>query len=263
MSCERKYYEIYTQPSAPRSFIWPLEFGSAVHDVMGVYDEWHLGKGDQAQAIRGAVQRAVEISSEWEEWREDTKYNSWNLARIPVWYAEHFGTDDVLTWAPPPSPSASWLEYEWEYEYRGVMLNGRLDNLVSVWGENLIMDRKTTSREINGDYIQSFSPDIQCSLYTWVGKRLFPELEIGGLLYDAFQLQVAGVEFDRFIVRRTQDELDEFEDSLNAAIDRRKALEGRPEREWLMNPSACFGCFARKLCSSSKEERERLRGLIQ
>ena len=260
LSCERKYYNIYqVERNSLREFSWPLEFGSAVHDVMGVYDHWRFAEG-KTPAVHHAVARAVEISADWDEWRETTLYNSWTLARIPVWYAEHFGADDVVEAVPSP-PDVSWTEYPWEYEYRGVMLNGYLDNVVNVFGENLILDRKTTSRTIDGDYIQGYSPDIQFTLYPWVMKRLFPHLEISAMLCEGIQLQVGAVDFDRFIVRRSQDELDEFEDMLNRAIDRRLALENQPERSWIQNQAVCYSCPFRRLCAASIPERERIRNL--
>lgn len=256
MQCERKYFSAYNLERRPESFSWPLEFGSAVHTVMGAYDT-ALGKEGTQGAVRAGIRSAVGLVTTWDEWRETTKYNSWNLCRIPVWYAEKFPEDALERIGP------EWIEYHWELEYRGVKLHGYLDNLVRVYGETLVMDRKSTTRDIDGDFIRNFSPDVQFSLYIFAMRKLFPKLEIGGVLCEGFQLQVGSVDFERFIVRRSDDEMEEFEDTLNYWIDRRLALEGKEERAFLKNESSCYGCHWRQSCSASRAERERLRGLIK
>lgn len=266
LKCEQNYYNAYKRGKRLREFVWPLEFGTAVHEVMGTYDYWRLGKGRPEDAVIQAVKRADELSCEWEPWRETTVYNSWNLARIPVWYEEKFGKDNVIdlpigyeiSETGAPSPSVSWIEIPFEFEYRGVMLNGRLDALVSIFGENFIVDRKSTTKDIDGNFISSFSPGVQFSFYLWIAKKIFPTMDITGLLCEAIQLQVGSVQFERFVVRRSDDELLEFEMLLNNAIDRMKYLDGQIEYNYLKNESACFMCYFKKMCAASRPERARL-----
>lgn len=278
--CEQLYYNLYNREKQLREFQWSLEFGAAVHEVLGEYDYMRLGKAaSREESVLAAVEKADQIASEWDSWQETTKYNSWNLARIPIWYDAKFGESNAIE-APiiPPSPrlhanapnalsykptSAEFIEVLWEYEYNGVILNGRIDMFCSVYGENLLVDRKTTSQDIDGNFIDNFNPNLQFSLYLWVAPQLWPHMNINGLLCEAIGLKVGDVEFERFIIRRTKDELEEFELWLNYMIDRRKHLENRDEYNWLKNETQCFGCHFKKQCSSSKEERKRLWGFIK
>lgn len=258
-NCERQYFYSYIEPiKKAHEWSWPLEFGHAAHEVLSVYDRVRLEeKRGIEEAVLESVKKAADLSMDWPAWRETTTYNSWNLARIPVWYADQFGSDDSLEF-PVNWPGGSWIEREWEYEYLGVILNGRIDKFASVFGENYIVDRKSTTYPIDGDFIKKFSPDIQFSLYLWAGRKLWPELNLKGILCEGIQLLVNSVEFERFIICRSQDELDEFEDFLIRKIEDRKRLEGQTERLWIKNEGACFNCFARKICSSSLSERKRL-----
>lgn len=262
LKCEQNYYNIYKRGKRLREFSWPLEFGSAIHDVMGTYDYWRLGKGETELAVINAVKRADELSCTWDHWRETTTYNSWNLARIPIWYAEHFGYSDVIElpteFPAAPSPSAYWVEVPFEFEYRGVMLNGRFDSFVNIFGENFVVDRKSTGKDIDGDFISGFSPNVQFSMYLWVVRKLFPQMHIRGLLCEAIQLQVNSVQFERFVVRRSDDELNEFEALLNKSIDRIKELDNLSEYEHLKNEASCYMCGFKKMCASSRPERARL-----
>lgn len=261
-NCERQYFYSYLKDNSSfrargREWIWPLEFGNAVHEVMGVYDLERLGKAASLDdSILKSVECAAKLSSEWDDWRETTIYNSWNLARIPVWYSERFGEDNCIQ-LPIGWKGEDFIEILWEYEYRGVILNGRIDMFVSIFGENYLVDRKTTAGQIDGHFIEKFSPDLQFSLYLWICDKLWPNMEIKGLLCEGIQLLVGSVDFERFTVRRSKDELEEFEDSLNYAIERRLKLEGSPEKFFLKNEAACFLCGFKKICAASKEERER------
>jgi len=247
MRCERRYYYAYVF-SIPRDWSWPLEMGSAVHEVMAAYDDaYENGLDSQIQA---GVEAATEYLSLWEAWRWTDIYNPWQLARIPVWYAERFGSGSGMH----PTHAS---EIRFEYPVDGITFNGRIDGLVEAFGEEYVLERKSSSKTVGENFYRAFLPDLQFSAYIWVTRLLWPERKIKGILLEGIQLATGWVDFGRYPVLRSNDEILEFEDSLHYYLDRRKTLNGQPMRAWLKNEASCFGCPFRGFCASSNDGRER------
>lgn len=239
--CERRFY-YGTVLQMPREWSWPLEFGTAAHAVLQAYDEAY-GEGLDAQ-IKAGTDKALEYLAEWPEWRWTDVYNPWQLARIPVWYGEHFGTHSGVS---PAGPS----EIEFSLDIDGVEFRGRFDGIVNVFGEQYILERKTTSKSIGEAFYLHYLPDLQFSAYLWIARQLWPERKIKGILLEGIQLATGWVDFARYPILRSEDELVEIRESLSYYLGRRKSLEGAQMRNWIKNEANCFGCPFRFFCAQS------------
>jgi len=244
--CERRFY-FALKYQILREWNWPLEFGSAVHEVFEAYNsKW--SEGLEAR-VKAGVEKAIEVSSAWEDWRQDNNYNVWNLCRIPVWYAEHYGID---TECEPIG--ASELTFSIPLE-NGVIFTGRIDGRVRAMGRYYIIDHKTTSGYLGETFYNRYSPDVQFSAYNWVGRKLWPELKIAGVICNGIQLSAGSVDFDRVPILRTEEELVDFGLSLSHYAKRRLALEGQPIEAWVKNEANCSSCPFRQICTAPKSIR--------
>jgi len=238
--CERRAY-FSEKFQVLRDWNWPLEFGSAIHAIMAEYDsQWQNGLDARVNA---GLAKALQIASEWDSWREDSQYNSWNLCRVPVWNAEHYGLDEFCV---PHGGS----EIEFNIPFEGLVFRGYLDGLVKTMGRYYIRDRKTTSQQLGDSFFSKYSPDVQFSAYIWAGRKLWPELKIAGVICEGIQIGTGWIDFCRVPILRCEDEINDFEDELRYFAKRKVELWNQPINKWIKSESACYGCPFRRPCSS-------------
>lgn len=245
--CERRSY-FADQYQILRDWSWPLIFGTAVHEVLGAYDGvWH--QGVEARIAAG-TEKALEISAEWPSWRFDNVYNPWQLCRIPVWYAEHFGEDSMCQ---PVGDAEIEIPH---HIMHGLPYGGRIDGVVKAMGQHYIRDRKSTGGELGDNFFSRFSPDLQFSAYIFLGRKAWPHLKIAGVLCEGIKLGGGYVDFYRVPIIRSDEEIIEFEKSAMRDAKRRVELEGQPMEEWFKSEASCFGCPFRPICAAPTEKRK-------
>jgi hypothetical protein len=255
----------------PRAEAVHLEFGILYHKALELYDRWRFMGHDHDETLSKVVRWCLEAT--WRDgkpWRPSAELPAEDkislkcrefLVRSVVWYLEKYKDDPAVTMmqADGSGPMVEMhFQFEIGVEWQGhpFALCGYLDRVVIFNDLPFGMDRKTTTSTINSRYFEQFDPNNQMTLYTAASQIAFKN-PVKGVIVDAAQIMVGGTQFQRSVVQKSQDQINEWlEDTyqwINSGID--YALR----KHWPMNDKSCHnygGCPFIKICTTSPNVRQ-------
>jgi len=275
--CPRKYY--YTMIEGWRSGASSsnvhFEFGGLYHSMLELYDH------ERANGFsHDTAQRTMLLTVLMKTWQHDLDSESmpipgtgkpvdWshnlktreNLIRSLVWYTEHFVDDPAKTVILDNGKPAVELSFRFDAG-DGILLCGHLDRVVEWNGSNFVMDRKTTTSTISSYYFNQYTPDNQMSLYSMAG-RIILNSPVRGVILDAVQIAVGFTRFERGMVYRTDEQLEEWlrdaKTYIHRAQDMGEASQIDGSAAFPMNDKSCHqygGCPFRDICGSDPRVRQ-------
>lgn len=212
-------------------------------------------------SICGECGSAVEESRNYIP-NHNTK-NRETLARLVVWYCldqPEALEDGLHSYVFPDGTAAVELSFAiptpWKTKYgETYILAGHMDQ-IGVFGEELfVVDQKTTTKGLDKKFFDSYNPSVQFDTYYTVGKLLYPDLPIKGLLIDASQTLVGGAKFARYPYYKTEAQMEEHLKDIGFWI--KLAEQYAEDHYWPMNKSACWLCGFKNICNKDPSERER------
>lgn len=254
---------------APRGKSVHLRFGGLYASALEHYHK-HLVQGfTPDNALLLIVQEAM-IES-WDHERDENGVriegtgSAWdpnhntktreNLIRTIVWYVDHFANDPLHVARMPDGSPAVECSIALPVD-DGIVFTGHFDRVVEYGSDVMVMDQKTSGSTISSYYFAAFEPDVQMSMYTFLGRAAL-KVPVSGVIIDAAQIAVGFTRFERGMTFRTTAQLDEWYDYTMHTIER--ARKATREQYFPMNRTACSnygGCEFRKICSKSPEHRE-------
>ena len=232
-----------------------LRYGSEYHQSMHDYEVLRAEGFTHRDAMFDVV-RALTLRLDG--WNPDhPKKNRQTLLRTVIWHMEKYENDHAQTWIMSNGKPAVEITFNFPLDFgptadQPYVLCGKLDRIVVFNGDLFVMDYKTTTISLNDSYWKQFRMNDQMSLYTLAGKIVF-QAPIKGVIVDAAQILVGGTNFERGIVYRTQDQLDEWVDNLRFYLDNQNSNA--------MNDASCitrYGpCEFLEICGRTPQVRER------
>lgn len=257
-----RYYKYSVLDGYRRGMATTTNFGTAYHNSIEEYDRQLLqGSWEFAQraAVRAAFKNGQGLPTHAE--RGDKKEGDDNgrtgeaLMRAVVWYTEQFKNDPLKTAQLPDGTAGLEVRFEVPISGTEFRLSGRIDKLAYMDDELYIVERKTTAQALGPRYFGNYSPNTQVTTYIWA-LRNFLGLPIQGVIVEAMQTAVNFSRYGRAIQRRTEAQLEEYEQAMRYHI----AEADRFQREgfWPMNESACGnygGCTFRDVCARPPAQR--------
>ena len=262
--CPMKYYYSIVEGYVPRAQSVHLTFGLHYHGALERYDHAKAQGLDHEAATAAAVRYALEVTWNYQLNRpwisDDRNKNRFTLVRTVVWYLEEFKDDPLETVILASGKPAVELSFRFETSYSSFenekfWLCGHLDRVATLNGDAYIADRKTTGHTINQDFFAKFTPDNQFSTYSLGGKIAY-SLPLHGLIVDGVQIAVNFSRFERGIVERKQDTLEEWYKDLGMWLEQAETYARRGH--WPHNDKACHhfnGCPYREVCKHSPSVR--------
>lgn len=209
-------------------------------------ETWNHDKDEEGNLIKGTG--APHVFDHNAKTRE-------NLIRSIIWYFDHFKEDTmttiILSDGRPAVEHTAIIPVE-----NDILFTAHLDRLVEYTGNPMVMDQKTTGTTITPRYFDGYNPDVQMSMYTFIGKATFG-IPIKGVVIDAAQIAVGFTRFERGFTFRTDEQLDEWYNGAMYHIETAQAATR--ENYFPMNQTACGnygGCPFREACSRSPKVRE-------
>jgi hypothetical protein len=232
-----------------------LRFGGEYHKCLQDYEVLKAEGFTHADAVFDVVKA---LTLRLEDWNPDhTKKNRKTLVRSVIWRLEKYRDDAAKTWIMSDGKPAVEITFNFPLDVgptqdQPYVLCGKLDRIVVFNGDLFVMDHKTTTVSLTESYWKQFSLDDQMSLYTLAGKVVF-QAPIKGVIVDAAQILVGGTNFDRGIVYRTQQQLDEWIENTVGYLNR--------QNDNMMNTASCitrYGpCEFLDVCTKTPQVRER------
>jgi hypothetical protein len=252
-----------------------FEFGGLYHSGLELYDHHRANGMDHDEAQRKMLHWVLQATWNYDldsesmpifgtgkavEWGHNLK-NRENLVRSLVWYTEHFLDDPARTVILDNGKPAVELSFRFDAG-EGILLCGHLDRVVEWNGSNFVMDRKTTTSTISSYYFNQYTPDNQMSLYSMAG-RIILNSPVRGVILDAVQIAVGFTRFERGMVYRTDEQLEEWlrdaKHYIHRAQDMGEASQIDGPSAFPMNDKACHnygGCTFRDICGSDPRVRQ-------
>jgi len=274
--CPRKYYYTMIEGWRGGGSSVHLEFGGLYHSGLELYDHRRAegATHDRAQfdMVRWALaatwvgeavtEHGEVIPAHPLDWGHNLK-NRFNLIRSLVWYTEQFRDDPAQTVILNNGKPAVELSFRFDAG-DGILLCGHLDRVVEWNGSKFVMDRKTTTSTISSYYFNNYTPDNQMTLYTLAG-RVILNSPVRGVIIDAAQIAVGFTRFERGMVYRTDEQLEEWLSQTKTYIQTAQRMgsiavvDGKGEAAFPMNDKACHnygGCPFRDICGSDPRVRQ-------
>jgi hypothetical protein len=191
--------------------------------------------------------------------------NRKTLIQTAIWYLDAKAKDDSLkTIIRADGRPAVELSFRFD---TGILASngehiiacGHLDRVATLNDRYYVPDIKTSSSEVGPRWAAQFNPHNQFSMYSLAGKVAFG-YEIDGVMVDGIQVGVGFARFQRHLIPRTPDQLQEFLTDFTLVV---KEMEASAKAQyWRMNDKACDmygGCvFRDTLCSKTPGIREKL-----
>jgi len=235
-----------------------LRYGGEYHKCLQDYEILKAEGFDHRDCLFDVIRSLLYRIQDWDP--DDSKKNRSTLIRSVIWYLEKFKDDPAKTWIMPNGKPAVEIEFNFALDYgptddQPYVLCGKLDRVVEFNGDLFVMDHKTTTLGLGEYYWKQFTPNNQMTLYTLAGKIVF-DAPIKGVIVNAAQILVGGTVFERNIIYRTQEQLDEWLDDLGFHL--RRAEEYAREDYWPHNDTACDkyrGCEFREVCGKTPQVR--------
>lgn len=260
--CPRYYQLAIIQGHTSRSLNVHLFFGIIYHSATERYSHGRAQGKTHDESLNWAVRHA--LTESWDKvlnrpWDSgDSNKNRWTLIRTIVWYLDQFEHDPVETVILANSKPAIELSFRFEVGIssstkENYILCGHMDRVGVFQNHTYIIDKKTTKHTLDENYFSQYTPDNQFSLYSFAGQVAL-SLPIRGVMVDAAQVGVGFSRFQRVIVARNPEQLNEwykdFKIYLNHAENYAKL------GYWPMNEKSCWGCEFRGICSKAPSVRE-------
>ena len=282
-TCARKYFLKIVLNWQTKNRSYHLDFGIYFHTAIETYlkskanarltakalegpglinaDEDSIHEHAVRLAIRGALIQSFGFKGGFKKGIPDNAKTRQTLIRALVWYFEHYRNDNCVPVILSNGKPAVELSFRFEIG-SDLMLAGHLDTIVDFGSTGrYVMDHKTTGYTVTGAsahyFFEGFNPDNQMTLYS-VGAKVAFHTPVLGVIVDATQLMVGGVEFSRGFTHRTSGQLDEFLHGVQTY--RQMAELFHKNGFWPMNETACGnygGCEFREICRRSPQVRER------
>lgn len=269
--CPRKYYYHMICGYVPRAEAIHLEFGILYHGALERYDRLRFTGYSHDQALIAVVEGVLRAT--WRDgkpWRASADLPAEDraslkcrefLVRSVIWYLDKFENDSAQTriMADGSGPMVEMhFQFEIDMDWRGhpFALCGYLDRIVMFNELPFVMDRKTTTTTVNSRYFDKYDPDNQMSMYTLASQVAFKN-PVKGVIVDAAQIMVGGTQFQRGVVQKSQEQIDEWLADTKRWIG--SAINMAIQGQWPMNDKSCHnygGCPFIKICSSSPNVRQ-------
>lgn len=262
--CPRYYQYTIIDGWTPRGESVHLTFGLHYHSALEHYDFCKTQGQDHETALRSALKKAMILT--WDSvlrrpWSSDHKNkNRFTLLRSIVWYLDQFRDDPFQTIILANGKPAVELSFRFQTSYtvmtgESVLWCGHMDRM-AMWNDNVyILDRKTTTSTIDERFFAKFSPDNQFSGYATAGQVVY-KLPIKGIVVDGAQIAVTFTRFQRQIVMRHQDSLDEWYRGIGVYVG--LAEQFAAAGFWPQNEKSCGnygGCPFQGVCSKPESVR--------
>lgn len=240
----------------PREESVHLRYGSEYHKTFYDYEVLKASGLSHRDAVFDAVHALTQRLGDWNP--DHPKKNRETLIRSVIWHMEKYEDDQAETWMMSDGKPAVEVTFNFPLDFgppghdQPYVLCGKLDRIVVFNGDLFVLDYKTTTLSLTDSYWKQFRMDDQMSLYTLAGKVVF-QAPIKGVVVDAAQILVGGTNFERGIVYRTQDQLDEWVENLRFYLDNQNSNT--------MNTASCitrYGpCEYLEICGRTPQVRER------
>ena len=278
-TCPRLYQYTMIDGWAPRGESIHLRFGLEYHAALEHFDHLISQDTPRETAIHQVIRTMLERTADWSPDRDSRagKYkNRETLTSLVIDYLDHFGDDPAKTYIKSDGVPAVELSFRFEADFgpraggfdqaqldggaepQPYLLCGHLDRVVEFNSQLLVMDRKTTTTTLGAYYFAQYEPNNQMTLYTLAGKVILGA-PIRGVIIDAAQILLEKPHaFARGFTYRTEDQLEEWLDSLQATLSVAEAYA--TANYWPMNDTSCDkfgGCRFRGICSKSPAVRDR------
>lgn len=274
-TCPRLYQYIMIEGWATRDESIHLRFGIEYHTALQDY-AISIAKGVRHEdAIHDTVRALHSRVFDWEVDRNTKagKYkNRETIVALVIDYLDHFANDPAETFVldnGEPAVEVSFrFELDWGPQYmetateltapQPYLLSGHLDRIVNFNSDLYVMDRKTSTTQVDSSYYMAqWSPSNQMTLYTLAGKIVLNS-PIKGVIIDAAQVLLEKPNrFSRGFTYRTEDQLQEWIQDLHFWF--ASAETYADNNHWPLNESSCGnygGCKFREVCSKSPQVRE-------
>lgn len=271
-TCPRKYQITMVLNWQPKVRSHHLTFGILYHTGIEMYLKL-MASAQQSNihfelahehSVRTSISHIMLASKDYEpglrKGEPDNTKTRYTLVRALVAYYEHYKNSNMKTVILPSGRPAVELSFRFDIG-NDLMLAGHLDQIVE-FGDSgqYVRDHKTTTSTITGAsakyFFDGFNPDNQMTLYTTAAQVAF-QAPVKGVIIDATQLMVGGVEFAQNMTMRSKASLEEF---VKSVYSYRKTAEYYTRDGFFpMNETACGnygGCAFRDICSKSPHVRE-------
>ena len=241
-----------------------LIFGSLIHEAIGSYEGTRLKGISHDAALEQVVYAALcktwnsKLGRGWQSGHPDKNRES--LIRTIVWYLDLQEQNDGTRTIELAGRPAIELRFEFDSGYTSstgerVNFYGTLDRLVELANRPFVLDTKTTSYKVDTQFFNRFSPDNQFSLYSLAAKVAFA-IPVQGLICDAIQIGATFSRFQRGIVPRSDDQLDEWLSDAHWWLGQMDSCA--QANYWPMNEKSCGlfgGCEFRDICATGPKAR--------
>jgi hypothetical protein len=261
--CPRKYKYFMLEGWRPKGDNVNIRFGGLYARALQIYHLSRVEAISHETALFFSVKETLLNSWPWNF--DDTIKTRENLIRSIIWYLEQFKDDPCQTVILSNGEPAVELQARVQLDEHNVLV-GHLDRLVEFAGRSYIQDQKTTKSSVGGFYFDRFSPDVQMSQYSFIGRIAFRE-SLEGIMLDVAQIQVGGTQYKRGFTYRTKEQLEEWIEAVRWWVGPyRDAAEAAG---WPMNHTSCGkfgdvhgtkdgGCPLRKVCRADPRVREQV-----
>lgn len=260
--CPRKYYYSIIRGLTPRLRSVDLDFGIHIHSGRERYYHARAKGESHDKALDIALDYILNVT--WDKdlnrpWASgDSNKNRATLVRTLIWYVDKWQNDPLETIILANGKPAVELSFRFNLDYftasgEQYSLCGHLDRVVKFQNQIWLSDLKSTRHTISEEYFAQYTPDNQMSTYSFGGKVVY-SFPVVGIIIDAVQVAVTFSHFERGMVHRTDEQLDEWHKDLGSYL---KQAEGYARAQhWPQNDKACYRCAFRGLCNKPPSARE-------
>jgi len=259
--CPRYYYYTIVRGFRHKTPAYPLSFGILFHEAMQRYSREVILNGETQDNATLIVLRWLlpEANAKLRGAKNDRSPTA--LVRAWLWYLDRFREDHMETVALADGRPAVELSFRMALPIRApggqeYLYCGHIDRIARYAGQLYVLDYKTTTSGLGGDFFTRFSPDPQMSGYTIAGQVLMSE-PMAGMVIDGVQTQVLGTQYERGFAPRPAGVLDEWVNDLAYWI--KLAERYAADNYWPLNDTACHhysGCSFRNVCSKAPAVRD-------
>lgn len=265
--CPRKYQLSMIFGKSSRTENVHLVFGLHYHAACERYDHAKTAGASHDDAMDNAVDYVLRATWDHERGRpwqsDDTNKNRLTLLRTVVWYLDRFENDPIRTVQLANGKPAVEVTFKFELGFSSLISKepfhwcGHLDRIGIYHEQTYILDRKTTKHTISSDSYTKYTPDNQFSGYSLAGKVALGT-PTSGLIVDLAQVAVNFSRFERGLITRTQDQLNEWLRDLQHWAAQAEVCA--TTNYWPQNDKACHAyggsCPFLPICSKPPSVRE-------
>ena len=252
--CPRKYYYENILRRVPAKTAIELIFGKLFHDGIEIFTTEYYSGMDFDYAVNKMLKTLMVTS---QVLPDDKHRNRPNLIRSLVWFAleiEHNQAKPITMNGEPAIevpysiPLGSSMETGEDF-----MLEGYFDAIVDIGEVRAIKEYKTTTRGLDDNYFDSFSPNTQITCYAYAAQIAFNP-PINQVYLHGTLVGIGFTAFATRLISRNAALLNEFSKDLEYYLQQAEhfAVQGY----WPKNESACFRCNFKEVCKSTPSVRE-------